>query len=187
MIDLESPPVSPSEINPVQSAQEITHARQAGRPTPRVPAKVTTADVPIHTSCNKVVRAQVPLAWPSIVEHGPEVNLSVTRFLFTLQRLYDIYMAWGNHQATGEDVRNTFNALVEQWHAVEDSYKDCCRTSVKDAEEGLTKIRDLCGSTLSHEGPNWTFMKDNRAQFSSSVRDVIGKLKELHHPYIWRL
>ncbi|KAH7335309.1 hypothetical protein B0J17DRAFT_719847 [Rhizoctonia solani] len=182
MIDLDSSPLSSDEIQPEQPAQGISHARQDRHPPPRVPAKVLTAEVPVHTSRNSTVFAQVPLAWPSIAEHDPEVNLSVTRFLLILQHLYDVYMAWGGHQATTRDVRDAFNELVEQWHAVEDSYKDCCRKSVKEAEEGLAKIRRLCSSALSHEGPNWILMKENQSQFSSGVRDeVIEKLKELHH------
>ncbi|CAE6425789.1 unnamed protein product [Rhizoctonia solani] len=182
MIDLNSPPLSSDEIKPEEPVQAVTHARQVRHPPPRIPAKVLTADVPVHTSRSKTVLAQVPLAWPSIVEHDPKVNLSITRFLLSLQHLYDVYTAWGDHQAISDDVRDAFNDLVEQWHAVEDSYKDCCRASVKEAEDGLARIRRLCSSTLDHEGPNWILMKDNQLQFTGSVRDdVINKLKELHH------
>ncbi|KAF8677760.1 hypothetical protein RHS04_05824 [Rhizoctonia solani] len=182
MIDTNSPPLSPIEIKPEDLAQGITHARGARYPPPRAPADVLIAEVPIYTSRGKTVLAQVPLAWPSIVEHDPEVNLSVTRFLLTLQRLYDLYAAWGDHQAASEDVRGTFNDLVEKWHAVEDCYKDCCGASVKEAEVGLVTIRRLCGLTLDNEGPNWILMKDNQLQFTGSIRDdVISKLKELHH------
>ncbi|QRW17082.1 actin-interacting protein 3 [Rhizoctonia solani] len=182
MIDTNSPPLSPIEIKPEDLAQGITHARGARYPPPRAPADVLIAEVPIYTSRGKTVLAQVPLAWPSIVEHDPEVNLSVTRFLLTLQRLYDLYAAWGDHQAASEDVRGTFNDLVEKWHAVEDCYKDCCGASVKEAEVGLVTIRHLCGLTLDNEGPNWILMKDNQLQFTGSIRDdVISKLKELHH------
>ncbi|EUC59673.1 hypothetical protein RSOL_322120 [Rhizoctonia solani AG-3 Rhs1AP] len=178
MIGLESFRLSPGGIESGQPAQ----AQQAGHLPPRVPARVLTADVPVHTSCNKLILASVPLAWPSIIEHDPEVNLSITRFLLTLQHLYDIYTAWGEHRATTRDISDTFNELVEQWHTVEDSYQDCCRTSVKEVEEGLSKIRRLCGATFNHKGPNWIHMKNNQSQFSSSVRvDVIGKLKELRH------
>ncbi|KAF8758005.1 Actin interacting protein 3 [Rhizoctonia solani] len=165
MIDTNSPPLSPIEIKPEDLAQGITHARGARYPPPRAPADVLIAEVPIYTS-----------------RHDPEVNLSVTRFLLTLQRLYDLYAAWGDHQAASEDVRGTFNDLVEKWHAVEDCYKDCCGASVKEAEVGLVTIRRLCGLTLDNEGPNWILMKDNQLQFTGSIRDdVISKLKELHH------
>ncbi|KAF8738832.1 Actin interacting protein 3, partial [Rhizoctonia solani] len=182
MIDTNSLPSSPIEIKPEDLAQGITYAREARYPPPRAPADVLIAEVPIYTSRGKTVLAQVPLAWPSIIEHDPEVNLSVTRFLLTLQRLYDLYVAWGDHQAASEDIRGTFNDLVEKWHAVEDCYKDCCGASVKEAEVGLVTIRRLCGSTLDNEGPNWILMKDNQLQFTGSIRDgVISKLKELHH------
>jgi hypothetical protein len=53
---------------------------------------------------------------------------------------------------------------------------------IREAEEGLAVIRQLCGSTLDHQGPNWILMKDNQLQFTGSVRDdVINKLKELRH------
>jgi hypothetical protein len=67
MIDINSPPSSSDEIKPEEPVQGVTYARQAQHP-PCIPAKLLTADVPVHTSRGKTVLAQVPLAWPSVVE-----------------------------------------------------------------------------------------------------------------------
>ncbi|CAE6425314.1 unnamed protein product [Rhizoctonia solani] len=176
MIGLVSPYLSPDEIESERSAR----TRRERHSPPPMP--VLTASVYVHTGLNEVVLMPVPLAWPSIADHDPEVNLSVTQFLFTLQHLYEVYTAWGDHQATWEEVKDTFNELLQRWHTVEDSYDDCCRTSVREIEQGLAKIQRLCGATFNHKGPNWVRIKDNQSYFSSSVRDdIIGKLKELHH------
>ncbi|CAE6410555.1 unnamed protein product [Rhizoctonia solani] len=149
MLGLGSPYLSLDEIESERSAR----ARRERHSPPAMP--VLIAPVYVHTGRNEAVIARVPLAWSSIADHDAEVNLSVTQFLFTLQHLYDVYTAWGGHEATWQEVKDTFNELVERWHTVRDSYDDCCGTSVEEIEQDLDKIRRLCHATFNHKGPNW--------------------------------
>ncbi|CUA78162.1 Actin-interacting protein 3 homolog [Schizosaccharomyces pombe 972h-] [Rhizoctonia solani] len=152
MLGLASPYLSLDEIESERSAR-AGRERHSSPPMP-----VLIAPSYVHTGRNETVIAPVPLAWPSIADHDAEVNLSVTQFLFTLQHLYDVYTAWGGHEATWQEVKDTFNELVERWHTVRDSYDDCCGTSAKEIEQGLDKIRRLCYATFNHKGPNWNTM-----------------------------
>ncbi|KAB5594960.1 hypothetical protein CTheo_1593 [Ceratobasidium theobromae] len=174
-------PSSTTSPLPPTNPQELAGSPWLSQPPP---PRLLLTEVPVRSSLNgRAVWAEAPVVWESVVEHHPDVNFSITRFLLTLRHLYEMYTLWGKDQATCHEIVSAFNELIIQWRSVENSLIGCCNADLRYIRGDLNDIKTLCSATTNHDGPSSNLVEAGRPLFQKVVKGMINELREKRHQH----
>ncbi|KAG8699489.1 hypothetical protein FRC09_006586 [Ceratobasidium sp. 395] len=173
---------SPDTANPEDHPLGITHFRQLRQPPPYQPRSISAARLPGYSEGSSDEESQVPLVWPSVARHHPEVNLSITRLLFTLQTLCDKMYSCEPSDSMRQELKDAFANMSREWTCVQESLIECCAVDMSDVEKGMNKAQQIVAHIIS-QGRSRSALAEALPVFQDTMREeVVSKLRGKTHP-----
>ncbi|KAG9124928.1 hypothetical protein FRC07_009667 [Ceratobasidium sp. 392] len=168
---------SPDTANPLHRPLGITHFRQLREPPPYRPRSPSAVKLPGYSESSSDDEPQIPLVWPSVAKHQPEVNLNITRLLFAIQGLCDKMGLIEPENSMRQEVKEAFLSMSKEWTRVQESLIECCAADMSDVERGMSKAQQIVVQIVS-QGHSRAALEEALPVFQDTVREeIIDRLR----------